>query len=88
MKMKGIYSSKNEIIKFCKKNGIGKLLLFCSALRGELTKESDIDFIVEFSKKKEVSFFDLVQMEEDLQRILKRKVIKIIRIKAQFLFSY
>ena len=41
-------------------------------MRGELTKDSDIDILVEFKGKK--SLLDLVGLKQELEEILKRKV--------------
>ena len=41
---------RDKIADFCKRNRIRKLSLFGSALKGELRKDSDIDFLVEFHR--------------------------------------
>ena len=61
---------QGKIADFCKRNRIRKLSLFGSALKGELRKDSDIDFLVEFSPGETPSLFDLARMERDLSKLL------------------
>lgn len=65
---------KEEIAAFCKRNHIRKLSLFGSVLRDDFRPESDIDVLVEFDPDAKISFFDLIDMEEELASILGRKV--------------
>lgn len=65
---------KQELEAFCRKNHITKMSLFGSALRDELTPESDIDILVEFDKKHIPGLFDLAGMEIELSEMLGRKV--------------
>ena len=46
--------------------------VFGSAARGEITKQSDIDLLVKFSKRK--SLLALVRLERELSNALGRKV--------------
>ena len=59
-----------KIADFCKRNRIRKLSLFGSALKGELRKDSDIDFLVEFPPGEAPSLLDLARMERDLSTLL------------------
>jgi predicted nucleotidyltransferase len=59
-----------KIADFCKRNRIRKLSLFGSALKGELRKDSDIDFLVEFQPGEAPSLLDLARMERDLSTLL------------------
>lgn len=58
---------------FCQKHHIQRLAFFGSVLRDDFTPESDVDVLVEFEPGREpgLAFF---QMEEELARILGRKV--------------
>lgn len=47
---------------------VKKLTLFGSQVRGNATKKSDVDLLVEFDGS--VSLFGLMQMEEDLSKAL------------------
>ncbi|MCF7794020.1 MAG: nucleotidyltransferase family protein [Candidatus Cloacimonetes bacterium] len=65
---------KKKLIEFCKKNKIRKLSLFGSALRDELTNESDIDILVEFEHNHIPGLLKLASMENDLTEFIGRKV--------------
>ncbi len=54
------------------KHNVKKASLFGSAVRGELTSESDIDFLVELPKGS--SLFDLINLEDDLKDVFDRDV--------------
>ena len=73
--MKGMIQ-KNNIIKkarpILKRSGVKKAALFGSAARGDMTKKSDIDFIIDIDKNK--SFLDVVGLKIDLEDALGRKV--------------
>jgi predicted nucleotidyltransferase len=54
------------------RHGVRKAALFGSAARGELTKDSDIDVLVEFEGRK--SLLDLAGLKNELEEVLGRKV--------------
>jgi len=56
-----------------KNYGIKKIGLFGSAVRNELTKESDIDIVVEFEKGK-ATMKNFILLSEFLENLLGRKV--------------
>ena len=66
--------SPNEIATFCKRRQITELALFGSVLRDDFGPDSDIDVLVKFSPDAKLSFLALDQMEEELSRMLGRKV--------------
>jgi predicted nucleotidyltransferase len=43
-------------------------------VRGEQKKTSDIDIAIEFGKNKQKTLFDLVHVENELTKVLKKKV--------------
>ncbi len=59
-------------VPILKKNGVAKAGIFGSYARGEANKRSDIDILVKFKGRK--SYFDLLDLEEELQEKLKRKI--------------
>ena len=63
-----------EIEAFCRKWKIQKLELFGSAVRGELTPESDIDLLATWRPDADWSLFDHMDMEDELSRVLGRQV--------------
>lgn len=66
--------SQNKLAEFCVKNHIIKLSVFGSAVRGQLTPDSDIDFLVEFDPNHTPGLFSIVRMEMELAKMLGRKV--------------
>lgn len=63
---------KKVIIPILKSRAVGRASIFGSTARGEAGKGSDLDLLVEFSKK--VTLFDLGGLKADLEEKLKRKV--------------
>ena len=53
-----------KLKRLCRKYGINRLALFGSAARGEMTPDSDIDLLVEFSPDSKVSLFDIPAMQD------------------------
>ena len=68
-----ISSELEENIIIIKKFGVRRIGLFGSAVRGELTKESDVDLLVEFEEECE-NFFNLINLYFFLQNLLHRKI--------------
>ena len=62
----------DRLIEICRKNDVAMVGVFGSAARGEITKQSDIDLLVKFSKRK--SLLALVRLERELSNALGRKV--------------
>lgn len=52
--------------------GVKKIAIFGSTARGDNTKRSDIDIVVEFDKP--IGFFGFIELENYLQKILGKKV--------------
>ena len=59
-------------IPILKKNGVVKAGIFGSYARGEAKKQSDVDILIKFKGRK--SYFDLIDLEEELQKKLKKKI--------------
>jgi hypothetical protein len=62
----------NKLIELCRQNDVSKIGVFGSMARGEATEQSDIDLIVEFSKRK--SLLALVTLERKMSETLGRRV--------------
>jgi len=60
------------LIDICRENDVVKVGVFGSMARGEANEQSDIDLIVEFSKRK--SLLALVGLERKLSVAIGRKV--------------
>ena len=67
---KEIKKIKPKIIKVLKKHNVARAGIFGSYARGEQTKKSDIDILIEFDG----SLLDLVGLEMELKSQLKKKV--------------
>lgn len=61
---------QEKIINFCRRYHIRKLSLFGSVLREDFTKQSDLDFLVEFEPEKTPGFFTLAKMEQELSDMI------------------
>lgn len=58
-----------KIRQYCQTQPIQTLSLFGSALRGQLTPESDIDLLVKFIPNTPITLFDIIDMELALSQI-------------------
>lgn len=63
---------KKRIIPLLKKSGVVRAGIFGSYARGETTKKSDVDVLIQFKGKK--TLFDLARLELELEKNLKKKV--------------
>jgi uncharacterized protein len=64
----------SQIQNFCQRHYIRKLSVFGSALRDDFDEaRSDVDFLVEFEPDHMPSLFELVDMENELSRMIERK---------------
>ncbi len=61
-----------KLIDVCRRNDVSMVGVFGSMARGEAKKNSDIDLIVRFSKRK--SLLSMVRLERELAETLGRKV--------------
>lgn len=62
----------DKILQMLKTQGVRKVAIFGSYVRGEEKSGSDIDVIVEFSERK--SLLELVRIERELSEVLGIKV--------------
>jgi hypothetical protein len=58
--------------QFARDYAVRRFGVFGSMVRGDQTTASDIDILVDF--KKPISLFTFVRLEEELSKLLKRKV--------------
>ncbi len=65
---------RDKIAGFCRRWKIDELSLFGSALREDFGPQSDLDLLVTFSKDSDWGLWDHVQMQQDLEAILRRRV--------------
>ena len=55
---------------FCERNGIARLSLFGSELKGTAGPESDVDLLVEFEPGRTPGLFGIAALEEELSTLL------------------
>jgi predicted nucleotidyltransferase len=72
MKPKDLEEIKEEVLPILRKADVIKAALFGSYVRGDNTSNSDIDILVELPWGK--SLFDLVALQMNLEKNLKKKV--------------
>jgi predicted nucleotidyltransferase len=66
---------QQALTRFCKSQGVTKLLLFGSALRDDFEPaRSDLDLLVEFAPGASRSLFKLLRMQDELSQLLGRQV--------------
>ena len=70
--MSAVLFDTNALIEICRDNDVARLEVFGSTARGEANEDSDVDLLVEFSKRK--SLLALVSVERKLSAALGRKV--------------
>lgn len=58
--------------QFARLYGVRRFGIFGSTVHGDVTPSSDIDILVDFTKP--ISLFTFVRLEEELSKLLKRKV--------------
>jgi len=61
-----------KIIPILRQHGVVKAGVFGSIVRGEATKKSDIDILIQFKGRK--SLLDLIGLELELEKSLRRDV--------------
>jgi len=62
----------NKLIEICRQNDVTRLGVFGSMARGQFDERSDIDLLIEFSKRK--SLLALVALERKFSAALGKKV--------------
>jgi predicted nucleotidyltransferase len=70
----GIFLDYKDIIFLCKKYGINELSIFGSSIRDDFTQNSDVDILVSFSNKSEITLFDIMDLEDEFSKLLNREV--------------
>lgn len=63
-----------QLEEFCQQSKITELCLFGSILRDDFRPDSDIDILVTFTPNINLSLLQFVDLEYQLQNLLKRKV--------------
>ncbi|MDQ7030441.1 MAG: nucleotidyltransferase family protein [Ardenticatenia bacterium] len=63
-----------EMEAFCRRWKIRELALFGSVLREDFGPDSDVDILVEFEADADWSLLEHIRMQQELERLLGRKV--------------
>ncbi len=63
---------KKKLVDVLKKHGAVRIVIFGSYARGEQTRDSDLDVIVDFSGRK--SLLDIIEIEQEVSDALGVKV--------------
>ena len=66
--------SKAKVAAFCKRWKISEFSLFGSVLREDFRPDSDVDVLVSFQEQAGWSLWDLIEMQEELEKLFGRKV--------------
>jgi uncharacterized protein len=74
MVLNNIKIDENQISAFCRKYGIKQLALFGSILSERFQPESDVDIMVSFLPEHHCSYFDLLDIKNELEDITGRDV--------------
>lgn len=69
-----VLPNQSAIIQKLQEHGVAFAAVFGSSVRGTAKKTSDLDLLIEFSKNKQYSLFDLVQMRDALTHIVQKPV--------------
>ena len=65
---------RERMLKICEANDISFMAIFGSFIRGEENRRSDIDIAIEFTDKSRKNLFDLIHIEDELEKVFRRKV--------------
>ena len=67
-----LQSKRAEILALAAKHGASNVRLFGSVVRGEDQEDSDVDLLVDMQATR--SLFDLIGLQQDIEKILGKKV--------------
>jgi predicted nucleotidyltransferase len=70
----GITVDRERIADFCRRRKIIEFSLFGSVLRDDFRPDSDVDVLVTFAPDAGYGLFDLMDIQEELERLLGRRV--------------
>jgi predicted nucleotidyltransferase len=70
----GIILNYDDVINICKKYSIVELSIFGSSIRDDFSHNSDVDILVSFNKIADITLFDIMDIENEFSKLLKRDV--------------
>jgi hypothetical protein len=65
---------QDRVTDFCRRWQIAELALFGSVLGDDFHPDSDVDVLISFHPEARHTLFDMVQMQEELERLFGHKV--------------
>jgi len=74
MKKNGISIDDSTIYEIASKYNLKELSVFGSSIRDDFSETSDVDLIIVFKNSKEISLFDLMDIQEFFEAKFSRKV--------------
>ncbi|HEY9812242.1 MAG TPA: nucleotidyltransferase family protein [Candidatus Sericytochromatia bacterium] len=74
MIVKNIEIPTDKIADFCQRWQITEFAFFGSVLRDDFRPDSDVDILVTFAPNAHRTLFDLVDMQDELEAMFRRKV--------------
>ena len=74
LRKNGIFLNYNDVIYLCQKYHVKELSIFGSSLRDDFSQESDVDILVSFDNLYTMSLFDIMNLEADFSKLVKREV--------------
>ena len=74
LKKNDILLDYSNMVKLCKKYSIIELSIFGSSIRDDFSKDSDVDILVSFDRKSQISLFDIIELENEFSQLLNRDV--------------
>jgi uncharacterized protein len=66
--------TSEALSEFCQRWQVAELALFGSVLRDDFNADSDIDVLVSYQSTAKRGLFEKMQMQEELEQLLERKV--------------
>jgi len=66
--------SLKTLTEFCQEKQIIELSVFGSILRNDFNPDSDIDFLVIFNHRADISLLGIIRIENELKKLLNREV--------------
>lgn len=72
MKIEELKERREQIIAIAERHGAKRIRLFGSLARGEESRDSDVDFLIELEPKR--SLLDIIAIKQDLEDLLQCKV--------------
>lgn len=70
----GMQIDESAVAQLCRRYSVRELSIFGSAVRGEMTPDSDVDMLVEFLPGADIDLVDYAGLMLDLSSLIGRKV--------------